>query len=298
MAPSYAIVLASTLLISSCPTLAKECVTLIVSGSESRPYWSEVIKGAIKAGEELELQIYARGTVNDMDARGQQFILNNTMNRYHCRGIVIAPSDSSRNLDVTQYKARGIPSIYIDRDTGGDRLAVIKTNNYAAGQLAAREMAKALGDKKRVLLFRLQKGVQSTDEREEGFINQAEKLGLQIVASRYLGTRVGQARSEAEQLLNNNQNIDGIFTPNDTTTIGILKARENYPSFDNVVHIGFDEQPYIVDSLKQRKLHGYIVQQPYQMGYQGVYTIQRILNGDTPINNIHTAVKYINQSKL
>ncbi|MEI8633827.1 hypothetical protein P4S72_20545 [Vibrio sp. PP-XX7] len=36
------------------------CVAVIVSGSEVRPFWSNVIDGALQAGSELGLKIHAR----------------------------------------------------------------------------------------------------------------------------------------------------------------------------------------------------------------------------------------------
>jgi ribose transport system substrate-binding protein len=119
----------------------------------------------------LGVTIHARGTINDMDSKGQKFLLDHTINKYKCYGLVIAPSDVSRNKDITRLLAEGIPSVYIDRDTGGDRLAVIKTDNYAAGVLAAKNLHQALRGRNRVVLFRLKKGVTSTDDRELGFLH-------------------------------------------------------------------------------------------------------------------------------
>ncbi|WP_219930900.1 substrate-binding domain-containing protein [Vibrio albus] len=274
---------------------AEKNLAVIVSGSELRPFWADVILGAQKAGEELGYQLYIRGTINDKDSEGQRVILNRFVDEHNSVGVVIAPSDPSRNKDVALLKARGIPTVYIDRDTGGVRVASVTTDNYAAGQLAAEKMSEALGGKGNVALFRLQEGVASTDARESGFIYGAKERGLKIVAEPYLGTRVGDARAISRRVLYSIDNLDGIFTPNDTTTIGTIIAREVIKKHKNVVHIGFDEDPFIMESLHRGKLEGYITQSPYEMGYQGVYAVHQALLGNESINNVNTPVVYIDE---
>ncbi|QMV16848.1 ABC transporter substrate-binding protein [Vibrio spartinae] len=273
----------------------QNCVTVITSGSTSRPFWSKVIEGATQAGKELGLQIYARGTVEDSDSAGQKFVLDNTMRLFHCRGLIIAPSDVSRNQDITRLNTEGVPTIYIDRDTGGDRLASVTTDNYAAGQLAAQKMGKALGYQGNVILFRLKKGVASTDARERGFADEAQKIGLTIIADAYLGTQVGDSRSRSGEILDQFDQIDGIFTPNDTTTIGVLIAREDHRSPSDVVHIGFDEQEIMIESLKKGELYGYVIQLPFKMGYQSVWLMHKALQGKTVQGQLHTPIEFISR---
>ncbi len=274
---------------------AQECFAVIVSGGVSRPFWSDVVDGAVKAGEELNVKLYIRGTINDKDAPGQKIILNTFMSNYQCQGLVIAPSDHSRNEDIAQLSEKNIPTVYIDRDTGGKRIASVTTDNYAAGKLAAKKMAQVLNYHGKVLLLRLQKGVASTDAREAGFTDEAQHLGLEIVADPHIGTRVGEARSIVADTFQNIEKIDGIFTPNDTTTIATILVREQLNVHQDAVLIGFDEDPFIIDSLKKRKLTGYITQSPYQIGYQGVYTLYNALYKNIKATDVKTPVIYVDK---
>ena len=203
-----------------------ECIALILSGNEHRHFWSQVVAGAEKAADELEVILYSRGIINDNDIWAQKIIFHHYVDDYGCKGIVIAPADAGLNEDVADSKRKGIYTVYIDRDTGGERIASIATDNQAAGVFAAKKMAEEIGENGKVVLFRLKKGVASTDAREEGFIQEAERMGLNIVSAPYIGTRTGDARGNAKRILNQINDIDGIFTPNDTTTIGTLLALE------------------------------------------------------------------------
>ncbi|SHO57280.1 substrate-binding domain-containing protein [Vibrio quintilis] len=276
----------------------ENCIAMVVSGSDSRQFWSKMINGARLAGKELGIDVFARGTVNDNDTKGQKFILDNLMEKYRCRGVLIAPSDVSRNQDVARLKQQNIPVIYIDRDTGGDRLISVKTDNEVAGALAARKMAEKLGGRGNVLVFRLQKGVVSTDAREAGFVREARKAGLKVMISGYLGTRIGDAKARAGKKMLQTAEVNGIFTPNDTTTIGVLQAREMLNIYRDAIHIGFDQDTYIISALKQGMLHGYIAQLPFDIGYQATYALYQALHGESLKEDIKVKVLYIDQNTI
>lgn len=275
---------------------AKQCISLVLSGSVSRPFWSNIINGAIDASEQLGYKVHVRGTINDDDSSGQLQILKSFEQRYQCRGVVIAPSNQNINPYVSQLKKLNIPTVYIDRDTGGERAATVKTDNYAAGILAAQKLSEALGGQGKVILFRLKKGVASTDARESGFIDEAKRKGLEIIAAPYIGTRVGEARKNTRSTLLKFKNVDGIFTPNDTTTIGTIIVRDSMDIHKDVIHIGFDDTPFIANSFKEGKLQGYLSQSPYQMGYQGIYTVDKAIHNELTDENISTQVIYISKS--
>ncbi len=283
-----------SLLLSLAPVAvqaAENCIVVIASGGITRPFWAQVINGAYKAGEELAIPLYVRGTVNDKDSAAQKEIIETAIEKKHCNAVVIAPSDSSLNEVVANLKQRNIPTIYVDRDTGGERVAYVATDNYAAGVLAAEKMAQALSNKGNVVLFRLKQGVASTDAREQGFIDKAQQMNLKIVADPYVGTRVGESRNIIKDTLEQQVDVAGIFTPNDTTTIGTILVRQTLNQHKAALHIGFDKTQFIEESLKKQELHGYITQNPYEMGYQGVYMAFKVLQGES-VMDTNTEVNY------
>ncbi|MCP4326152.1 MAG: substrate-binding domain-containing protein [Psychromonas sp.] len=81
---------------------------------------------------------------------------------------------------MKQLKQKGILTVYIDRDIGGERLSVLKTNNLSAGRLAGKEMVKALKGEGKVAVLRYRNSVSTTNEREKGFIEEVVKGGLKL----------------------------------------------------------------------------------------------------------------------
>ena len=142
-------------------------------------------------------------------------------------------------------------------------------------------MAKALKGNGNVALLGLKNGIPSTDARETGFVKEATKLGLKIVISEYVGTTIGDVRTNSERVLKGSTtHIDGIFTPNETTSIGTSVVLRELDMTSKVVHIGFDSGDYLYKALADGRIYGLVIQRPFEMGYQGVYIVHRKIHGE------------------
>lgn len=242
----------------------------VVPGGAVELFWQQVKRGALDAGRDLGYSIYFRGAKTSSHAQEQQKIVN-MIGRLGCKALVVAPS---MNYDefVAQTEAQGIPVIYIDRMAGQSNLIdLVATDNYAAGQAAGRYMAEQLGGQGRVVLLRLQKGISSTDLREQGFIDAATASGLTIVHDSYIGDDVAKGRVLARSALTSLKGqFDGIFTPNETTTTSVLLALEHLPGHQRLVNVGFDMSHRLLEGVINGRFSALIAQRPYRIGYDGV----------------------------
>lgn len=294
MTPSIRKSLLLILLFNSTSLMAS-CIGLITVGGGH--FWAEVKKGALRAGNELDIRIYHRAPIDESNVSGQKKIIQEAIQK-GCKGLVIAPSSQAINKITTQLKQQKIPIVYIDRDYGGDRLSIISTNNYLAGEFAGKEMIKALKGKGKVALFRLSKDVLSTTKRENGFIKVATEGGLEIVIDQYIGVRVGDAREKSLKTLKEMNDIDGIFTPNESTTLGVSINLQNLSISKRIIHIGFDSHKRIIDAVNNNHMSGFVVQNPFQMGYQGVHNVYKAMSGNKIDHEIDTKVVFVNKENL
>lgn len=278
-------------------TVNAECIGLVTAGG-GLDYWGDVKKGAKKAGKELGIKVHVRGAVDEANEQAQYMLINMMIKKKGCRGLILAANSEDRKKDVAQLKSLGIPTVYIDRDIGGERICVIKTNSFHAGELAGREMAKALRGKGKVAIFRERKKAEPTTSRENGFIKAAVKGGLDVVVDEVVGTMVGEVRTKVSKILRRTKHLDGIFTPNESTTIGTIATLKKFKLAGKVVHIGFDSTKFIIEALRCNQLYGIILQNPYEMGYQGVYTIYRAMKGKSIKTDIETKVVFVNRDNL
>jgi len=264
---------------------ARECVGVITAGG-GYAFWDEVGRGARQAGAEMGLDIYFRGP-SDENSPDVQKELIALVQKMRCKALVLAPNVPERRLEVANLASQGVPTVYIDRDFGGhDALAVIATDNYRMGEMAARQMATALNGHGTVAIFHMKRGVSSTDERERGFAAGASAAGLVIVGEEWVGSGVGEARTNVQKILRSFKVLpDGIFTPNESTTLATVYVLRQMDAAGKTKLIGVDINKLIIDAMYDKVLYGTMVQRPAQMGYQGVMTAYQAALGRMPMQD-------------
>ncbi|ODN43967.1 hypothetical protein BGC07_00865 [Piscirickettsia litoralis] len=274
------------------------CIGVVTAGGGQGFFGSE-LKGVQKrAGKELGVVVHTRGLADELNFKGQRSLINYFTQKLGCEGLLLAPNSNDRKEDVDRLKAQGVIVVYIDRDMAGDRVSVVKTENFRAGEIAGREMVAALKGQGNIAVLRLSKEVVSTTAREEGFIKAAKAGGLKIVVDEYVGTKASHARGKAYDIFNTHNDIDGVFTPNESSSIGTLKALERANKTGKILHIGFDSHPVMLKALRSGKMYGFIAQRPFQMGYQGVNIVHRVIQGKPVKPAVDTGVIFINMDNL
>lgn len=286
-------------LLFSIYTQAKECINLVISGPPERPFWSELIRGSAAAAQELDIDLHLRGVNKESKEKSQILTIQYLTDTFNCKGVLLAPAGESLKTTVKQLTTDGIIFTFIDRDIGGDRKSVVKSDNYTAGVMAAQKMALALHEgRKNIALFRLEKGIASTEQRELGFIDEAKKLGLNIVMDEYVGSQNAKIKLIAPKLMADCSNIDGIFTSNGIITEAILNTLNVNKLAHHPIHIGFDESEYIIKSVKENRLYGYLKQDPFHIGYYGVNSLYKVIHGEEFTPEIDIPVTFVTQQNF
>ncbi|HSC83663.1 MAG TPA: substrate-binding domain-containing protein, partial [Pseudomonas sp.] len=261
-------------LVPGVPLLAADCISLVPSAG-GQAFWAQVQQGASAAADELGLRLYARAPLRDADEQVQLRIIDKQLG-HACQVMIVAPAGPQVATRVAELKAAGIATFYIDRDLGGDAaLAAITTDNYRAGLEAGRQMARLLGGHGQVALLRLDRRIQSAQERERGFRDGARAGGLQIAMQPTLPEGDLPLGSLALEL----GKLDGLFTPSESSTQLLLGALRRGKAAGKLVHIGFDSNPLLIDALRAGELSGLMLQQPREMGYRSVQQAYRYLHG-------------------
>ena len=285
-----------SLYIGHSASVSAQCIGVVTSGVAT--FWNMVLAGAQQAAQEVGMTVYGRGAVGEDNVRGQRYIINQIIYKEKCQGLLLAPNSDTRLKEVQLLKQQGIPTVFVDRDVGGARVSVVKTNNSHAGVLAGQAMLKALNGKGNIAVLGLKKGTLATDARQTAFIDEVTKGGLKVKVIKYLGTRIGDARVRAIDILNSAENIEAIFTTNETTTVATILALQEMNKSGKIIHIGFDSHPLIIDSLINETLHGFVIQDPFQMGYQGALTLHKAMQGEQVNESITTNSIYVDKNNI
>ena len=75
------------------------------------------------------------------------------------------------------------------------------------------------------------------------------------------------------------QGIDGIFAPNESSASGMLEALRSLGLNRKVHLVGFDSSPPLLQAVSEGDIDALVVQDPYRMGYLGVWTMVQHLEG-------------------
>jgi ribose transport system substrate-binding protein len=268
-------------------------------------FWQSIHRGAVRAGMDLKAQGIAvdvdwDGPLKENEAQAQINIIDRKI-AAHVNGIVLAPQHSETMVpSVRKAVEAGIPVLVIDSGLSpeGQQLMVkyIATDNYNGGRLAAEHLIKVLRGQGKaapnLILFRYQVGSESTDQREKGFedyVNQViveqKKAGQPAITwlstDKYAGATQEEALKEATPLLNNQRSkgIDGIFAANESSSSGMLAALRSLKLNKQVLLVGFDSSEPLVEAVREGDVEALILQDPYRMGYLGVWTLVQHLEG-------------------
>jgi len=275
-------------------------IAVIPMGS-SHTYWTKCRDGALKAGKELDVEIVWQGPQIEDDALMQINVFN-TIIQNGIDAIVLAPIDGKimkPSMELAQK--RQIPVISIDSETEDSfDQGFVGTENFNAGKLCGEKMVKLLNEKGKVVVFQLRKSVPSTRNRENGFLDVIENFpGIQVLKTDFFAGPTSEiAEIEAVKLLNLNPDLDGIFTVNESSTVGMMLALRKLNLNGKKHFIGFDNNPKVVDALRLRELDALAIQNPYLMGYIGVKNAYAAIKGEAYKKKVDTKISLINQDSL
>lgn len=276
----------------------------VIPKGTTHVFWKSVEAGAKKAGQEEQVQIIWKGPLTENDA-AQQIALVEQFATEGVSGIVLAPLDAnSLRRPVQQAMSRKVPVVIYDSglngEPGKDFVSFVATDNRKGGTLAGEELVRLLGGKGKVVLLRYNVGSASTDEREKGFLEvMSRNPGIVMLEKdRYGGATVGEAQKNAENLLDKLKECDGIFCPNESSTLGMLNALKANGLAGKKKFVGFDATPALVTALKAGEVQALVAQNPTHMGYTAVKTMVQHLRGQKIEPNIDTGCELVTMENL
>ncbi|MES2920246.1 MAG: substrate-binding domain-containing protein [Verrucomicrobiota bacterium] len=309
MKPIALLALAVSTLLIGCNKSGKSgqlSIAVIPKGT-THIYWKSVEAGANKAASELGVKVTFIGPQRE-DDRSQQIDLV-TNQALQNDAIVLAPLDAVALRDsVKSVAEKGKPVVIIDSglaDSGKFITSYVATDNREGGRIAARRLSELLAGKGKVALLRYMQGSASTEQREEGFLEEIKKSpGIEVVSSeQFSGATASQAQDVATNLLTrlasaDGLSIQGIFCSNQTNAYGMLQALRGKNLGGKVKFVGFDCDATFIDALKKGEMHGTVLQDPLNMGYLGVKTAVAKLKGEKVEAVIDTGATLVTADNL
>lgn len=266
-------------------------VTLSLS-TLNNPFFVDVRDGAQKAADDLGLTLNVVDAQNDSTTQTDQIASAVSAG---AAGVIINAVDSDAAAAAVAPALSGnLPVVGVDRAVNdADITSLVSSDNVAGGRQAADALAKAIGEKGRVIVLQGQPGTSASRDRGKGFEEGITAYpDIEVVAKQTANFDRAEALDVATNLLQANPDVVGIFAENDEMALGAIQALGNRAGTDVRV-VGFDGTEDGLAAVEGGTLVATIAQQPHELGKQAVKLMAELLNGGTVDSEVPVAVETV-----
>jgi len=279
-------------------------IALIVKSVNSE-FWQSMIAGGEQFDEENDnVNVTPYGPDSETDIEGAITILENVVTSEPDAIVVASQSGEGAVPAVDSAMSLGIPVITTDTIIPTDVVSHLATDNKAGGRTAADAMVEALdanGVEKTGTVVIMHVVECDTDRlRGEGFDERMGEIApdIEVIHSRYTNDEVAEAMTATEESITAYDGLIGIFGIDYNIGEGIALAIEQAGLQDEIMVIAFDDSEAEIEALKKGVIKALIVQDPYNMGYEGCNLIVKALNGEEVPEYVDTGVKVVKKEDV
>ncbi|MDR0707679.1 MAG: ABC transporter substrate-binding protein [Treponema sp.] len=248
-------------------------------------HWLKVRAGAQAKADELgNVELTFNAPPGKVDAAIQLQMVEDAITK-KSDIILLAPLNrDALSPGVEKAKKAGVKVIIIDSAVSTtDYDAFFSTDNGAAARTAADTLANLIDGTGKVAIVNAQAGAGTTMTRENDFKDQIAKKypDITIVGTQYSDGDKTKALNIALDFLTANPDLAGFYACNEGSTVGVGNAIAQRDLAGQVKEVGFDWSADTKSLVDQGILQASMVQNPYEMGYQGLQAGVDAYNGKT-----------------
>ncbi len=287
----------------------KKYTIALIPGLTTDAFYITMHKGADAAAKALGVNLVFQGAA-DFNPVTQVPVLNAIIGRKP-DAILIAPTDKVQLVESLKKAVdAGIPVLTVDTFIGdghyqtgsGDAdfpLSYIASDNILGGQIAARALAKAIGDKGKVYVSNVNPGISTTDQREQGFKDEMKKHpNITVLETQFNGDDANKAAAQFQSVYARNSDLAGVFGANLFSAMGAANGAKQGGMTGKVKVVAFDAPTSIVGEIKSGNVDIAIAQHPAEIGYFGVVAAYAHLTGQSIPTLIGTGFTVIDKDNV
>lgn len=257
----------------------------------NNPFFVTLRDGAQSAADEAGAELIVSDAQNDT-AQQQDDIQNFVTQQVNA--ILVNPVDSDAVVPAIEAANQAnIPVIALDRGASGGELATtIASDNVQGGNLAGEELIRLVGSGS-VAQLEGTPGADPARDRGQGFQDAIDaQSAIEVVASQSANFDRAEGLNVAENILQANPDIAGIFAQNDEMALGAVQALGGSAG-DDVKVVGFDATEDGLSAIQDGTMNATVAQQPAEIGSLGVENAISVINGESVEENIPVEVQLV-----
>ncbi|GAA4775634.1 LacI family DNA-binding transcriptional regulator [Microbacterium gilvum] len=209
------------------------------------PFFNDVVRGAEDEAFRHGIALIHGNTDEDV-ARERMYL--DLFEEQQVRGVLIAPHGDVTS-QLARLRARGIPSVLIDRFSGDGRFSSVSVDSLAGGRMAAEHLIGT--GRRRIAVVGGPYDLRQMNDRLAGAriaVDDSDAdVELEVVATEAMTVAEGAAAGERILARPRRERPDAVFAGNDLLALGLLQSlvvdgRSLVP--DEIALIGFDDIPF------------------------------------------------------
>jgi len=257
----------------------------------NNPFFVTLRDGAQSAADEAGAELIVSDAQNDT-AQQQDDIQNFVTQQVNV--ILVNPVDSDAVVPAIEAANQAnIPVIALDRGaSGGEFATTIASDNVQGGNLAGEELIRLVGSGS-VAQLEGTPGADPARDRGQGFQDAIDaQSAVEVIASQSANFDRAEGLNVAENILQANPDIAGIFAQNDEMALGAVQALGGSAG-DDVKVVGFDATEDGLSAIQDGTMNATVAQQPAEIGSLGVENAISVINGESVEENIPVEVQLV-----
>jgi ribose transport system substrate-binding protein len=287
----------------------KKYTIALIPGLTTDAFYITMHKGAKAAADALGAELVFQGAP-EFNPVQQVPVLNAIIGRKP-DAILIAPTDKGQLVGPLKKAVdSGIPVITVDTFIGdghyqtgtGDAdfpLSYIASDNILGGEIAAKALAKAIGDKGKVYVSNVKPNISTTDQREQGFKQEMKKHpDITVMETQFNDDDANKAASQFQAMYARTPDLAGVFGANLFSATGAANGVKQANAKGKVRVVAFDAPTSMIDDIKAGNIDIAIAQHPAEIGFYGVMTAYAHLTGQSVPPLIGTGFTVIDKSNI
>lgn len=273
----------------------------VVPKATSHLFFVAVHAGVKRAAADTGVDVQWNGPNEETDHNRQMQIVDAMVVQRVDALAISATDERALQAPVERAIRAGIPVSIFDSGVNVDNyVTFVATDNYGAGVMAARELARLCGGSGDVAMVMHKPGGTSTMLRERGFEETVAKElpGIRIAARQYGMADRAKARAAAENILTAHPRLAGVFASSEASSLGAIQAIATRGLSGKVRLITFDTSESHVEALQNGTTDIMLVQDSFRIGYEAVKSLADKLQGQTPAHRVDLPARVITKQDL
>ncbi len=260
---------------------AKSYTIHLITMDQMDQHWVACNQGAQDAGKELGVKVVFNSP-DTKDDNKQIECINNSVAQGADAILLAANAPDAPVSALKEADAAGVKIIYVDSAANFDSLRLFATDNKAGGKKVGEYLLKTLTEKGvtegKIGVIGVNPATESCNEREKGFREAFEGTAFTLLETQYCDGDATRSKEAADNFIA--QGCIAVYGANEGSTVGAGNAvKEAKAAGIDVIGCGSDASDTNKSLVKEGALLCIMGQNPYQMGYQGVYAAVDVLNG-------------------